>query len=153
MNPSPAFDERDSIERLLSASERFLEYAGHELDFQKLTDDLLAISGGKFAVLNLFEENGRDFQTVAVSGLGESITKAASFLGFDLRGRKWSHDEARAARIGNSTITRFASVLDLTGTELARAPLLILERLFDIREVVVAKIASTERVYGDFTII
>jgi PAS domain S-box-containing protein len=153
MHPSPAFDERNSIERLLSASERFLEYAGHELDFQKMTDDLLAISGGKFAVLNLFEENGRDFQTVAISGLGESITKAASFLGFELRGSKWSSDEARAARIGNSTITRFASVLDLTGTVLARAPLLILERLFDVREVVVAKIASTERVFGDFTII
>ncbi|MEI6386605.1 MAG: PAS domain S-box protein, partial [Spirochaetota bacterium] len=153
MHPSPDSHEHDSIERLLSASERFLEYAGQELDFQKLTDDLLVISGGKFAVLNLFEESGRDFQTLAISGLGESIQKAASILGFELKGKKWPHDEVREARIRDSTITKFASILDLSGTTLARSSLRILERLFDVREVVVARIASKERVFGDFTII
>jgi PAS domain S-box-containing protein len=145
--------EKESMAKLLSISESFLENSEMELDYQKLTDNLLEISGGKFAVFNLFDENGRDFQTMAFSGLSEQFQKLSSVLGFDLSGKKWPHDEARAAKTRENIITRFESLLDLAGDVLPKPVMVMVKKLFNPGETVIAKILANEQVLGDFTII
>ncbi len=144
-------DEKKDLAKLLAVSEDFLANAGRQLDYQKLTDDLLKISGARYAAFNRFDENGRDFQTVAASGVSENVQRAASILGFALVGRKWPHDEARAAKIKDHTITHFASLFELTGKKLPEASTALLVRLSGVEEVVVAKISTEEKTLGDFT--
>ncbi|MEI8132625.1 MAG: PAS domain S-box protein, partial [Leptolinea sp.] len=145
--------EKENLKNLLSVTEEFLANTDQEIDFQKITDDLLRFSGGKFAVFNRFEENGRDFQTVAVSGLGELIRSATSILGFNLTGKKWPHDAARAAKTRDNIITRFPSLFDLAGDALPKTAMALVKKVFNPGEALIAKISSGDRVLGDFTII
>ncbi|MEI6874208.1 MAG: PAS domain S-box protein, partial [Spirochaetota bacterium] len=145
--------DKDSLTKLLLVSEEFLANAGQEIDYQKLADDLLWISGGKFVIFNQFDENGLDFQTMAVAGLRAQIQKALSIFGFSLKGKKWSHDEVRAAKIKGNAITRFASIFDITESGLPKAATTTFVKLFGLGEVVIAKIAAKGKVIGDFTIL
>ena len=145
--------EKDSLTKVLAVSEGFLANTGLQVDYQKITDDLLQFSGSKYVVFNLFDENGLDFQTLAVSGLNEHVNKATSILGFELTGKKWPHDAVLAAKIKHNTITRFASLFDLTGNGLPKTTMSLLVKLFGFEEVVVAKISTKEKVLGDFTLL
>ncbi|MCX6064337.1 MAG: PAS domain S-box protein, partial [Chloroflexi bacterium] len=145
--------EKESLAKLLAVSEEFLANSESELDLQKITDNLLQISGGKFAVFNLFDANGRDFQTVAISGLSEQFQKFTSVLGFDLSGKKWPHDPLRAAKTRDKLITHFNSLFDITGDALPKPALALVNKIFKAGEVVVAKIFANGQVLGDFTII
>ncbi len=145
--------EKQSLAKLLSVSQEFLENSAAELDVQKITDNLLEISGGKFAVFNLFDKNGKDFRTVAFSGLSEQFQKVTSMLGFDLKGKKWAHDPLREAKIRDNIITRFPSMLDLAGEVIQKPVMNLVKKIFKPGEAVVAKIFTSEQNLGDFTII
>jgi len=145
--------EKESLAKLLSVSEEFLANSEVEIDYQKITDNILEISGGKFAVFNLFDENGKDFQTMAISGLSEQFQKITSVLGFELSGKKWPHDETRAAKTQENIITRFASLFDLAGDALPKPIMVMVKKLFNPGEALVAKIFANEQALGDFTII
>ncbi len=146
-------ESESQLATLLSISEAFLAPSSLEIDYQKITDDLLELSGGKYAVLNIINGNDPGFQTMAVSGLGEQVQKAASILGFELRGKKWPHNGQVASSIRNATITRFASLSDLAPSGLAKPSVSLLEKLFGLGEVIVAKVAAGERILGHFGIL
>ena len=145
--------EKEALARLQIVSEKYLENSDLSLDFQKITDDLLEITGARYAVFNLFEADGQQFRTISIAGLSDQIRKANSFLGFDLSGKLWPRDEKREEKIKNQTITRFASLLDLTGEGLPQVTLHLMVKIFGLGEVVVAKIATSEQALGDFTIL
>ena len=138
---------------LLTSTEEFLANSGGKIDYQKLTDEVLQISGAKYAVFNIFDENGLDFQTIAVSGLNDKFQKAFSILGFDLTGKKWPYDAVRAAKISKNTITRFANVFDLTGSRLPKKLMSSIEEVFGIEKFVVARITAHGKAIGDFTLV
>ena len=145
--------EKNALAKLLSVSEEFLEHPELEIDYQTMTDNLLQISGGQYAVFNRFDPNGRDFQTVAISGLNEHFQKATAILGFELAGKKWPPDEARAAKTRDNLITRFSSLVEISGDALPGLATALLRKLFNLGEAVIAKIQAGELVLGDFTII
>jgi len=145
--------EKESLAQLLSVTEEFLEDSEAELDYQKITANLLPVSGGQYASLNIIDMNGKDFYTAAVAGLNENLQKAVSILGFELVGKRWEYDEVREKRIKDSLITRFSSWFELTSGVLPAAALKIINRLFHPGEAVIAKISAGQKVVGDFTII
>jgi PAS domain S-box-containing protein len=145
--------EKQSLANIISISEEFLNNTESALNYQKIADSLLQISGGEYVVFNLFEENGRDFQTVALSGSSENLRKAISILGVDLVGKKWPYTEEWAKRIKHNLITRFSSLEDLAGTVLPKSKMLLLRKFFDSGESVLVKIVANEQVLGDFTIL
>lgn len=149
----PNMVESGSLGKLLSVSEDFLANTECGINYQQITDTLLRLSGSKYVVFNLFDENGLDFQTVAIAGLNEQVQQVTSVLGFELAGKKWPHDEVRAAKMKNNTITHFASIFELTGNGLPKKTMSLLVKLFGFGEVVVAKISAKEKVLGDFTIV
>ena len=145
--------EKEALAKLLSVSEEFLTNSELAINYQKITDDILQISGGKYAIFNLFDENGLDFQTMAVAGLNKHFRKATAILGFDLYGKKWPHDEIWAAKTRDQTITHFPSMLDLSGSVIPQAPIALVNKIFHPGETVVAKILVREHLLGDFTIV
>ncbi len=138
---------------LTESAQQFFQNSEAGINYQKLCDNLLQISGAKAISFNLFESNGLDFTAVAVSGLNKHISKAASLLGFEITGKKWPHDPVRAEKIKDHFITRFPRLHDLTGDVLPGKIINSLELLFGIGEVYVVKIQKDEIMLGDFTII
>jgi hypothetical protein len=55
------------LERIVSIPEEFLQSAGSEINYQKISDNTLDISCTKYTAFNLFDEDGSKFRTVAFS--------------------------------------------------------------------------------------
>ncbi len=146
-------EERRALRRMVESSGYFLGLASESLDYQKITDDFLALAGGKAAFFNLYDENGRTFTTKALSGEGEALKKAATLLGFSIVDKTWDHDPVRAERIADRITTRFESLSVLTGETLPGSLIRLIEKTFRTGEAVLVKIMRQDRMLGDFTLV
>ena len=144
--------EKDSLIQLLTISEELQQKSDKEIDFQKITDDLVTITGAKYAVFNLLDGDGKNFRTIAISGLNQKFKKTAEILGFELFGKKWDYDPVREEKIKDHTITHFSSLKELAGKVLPKSVITFVEKLIKPGEWVVAKIPTGDQVFGDFTI-
>lgn len=134
-------------------SEHFFKQKSGEVDYQRISDTLLSISGARYVAFNIFDRNGKDFTTVAVSGVQEHIRKAADLLGFRITGKKWKHDPVRMSLIKDRNITRFQNLRKLTSRVIPPRIIALLEKTFRTGEVALAKINKDDRMFGDFTMI
>jgi len=146
-------EEKKILEKIVEASEEFLQSVGSEPDYQKITDDILYISGAKYAVFILYDEDGRKYRTVALSAPTGIVKKASSLLGFKLIGKEWEHDPVRAEKIKSSTITHFSTLSELVGDIIPKPVASLLWKTFDIGEVVLVKIIKKNVMLGSFTLI
>ncbi len=137
------------IQRLI----RDIVYTSEDLDYQIIADQLRKISEANYVVVNIFDDNGLDFTTVAISGLSDTIRKASKFLGFQIIGKHWNSDPVLEAKTHGRSITRFNNISELSGKMISKSAVDLLQATFDIGEVLVAKIEKDVIVQGDFTII
>lgn len=150
--------EADLIERqivLRKMLDESLEMVGSKsgaIDYAGLTDSMRDICGAKYGVFNLFDENGRDFTTMAVSGFSDDHHLIPATLGFKLKGKKWKYDPIRAGKTRDRTITRFESVHELSGAVLPKMAVQALEKAFGTGETFVVKISRHGVTVGDFTL-
>ena len=152
-NVTEKIEEKKILEKIVELSEEFLQSAGSELNYQKITDDILYISGAKYAVFILYDEDGSKFRTVAISAPAGVLKKASSLLGFKLIGKKWEHDPVLAEKIKSSTITHFSTLSELTGDFIAKPVVSLLWKTFNIGEVVLVKLIKKNVMLGSFTLI
>jgi PAS domain S-box-containing protein len=145
--------QSESMADLLDYSEGFLQMSTADIDFQNITDNLLKISGGKFVAFNLFDKNGMDFKTVALSGVNVNIQEISALLGFEIADKQWAHDAERERKLNNQIITRFANLRELVGNVISQPIIAAVEKTFAAGEVIVARIYVDQRRIGDFTII
>ncbi|MBL8027522.1 MAG: PAS domain S-box protein, partial [Fibrobacteres bacterium] len=144
----------DSIEsKVLLVSTELLNSDSGSIDYSKITDTVLEISGAKYVVFNQFEENSKDFTTKAISGVNTNLVKISSLLGFELIGKRWQHDPNKAGKTSKSIITKFSGLQELVNGVLSSAVISLLEATFSIGEVYVAKISKSQYEVGDFTLI
>ncbi|MBE3036538.1 MAG: diguanylate cyclase [Candidatus Atribacteria bacterium] len=146
-------EEKKILERIVAISEEFLQSAGSKLNYQKITDNILDISGAKYAVFNLYEEDGCKFRTVAFSAPEGIIKKVSSLLGFKLIGKKWDYDPARTERIKAHIITRFSTLSELLGDRVAKPVVSLMEKTFNTGEVFLVKMLKENVMLGDFILI
>lgn len=143
-----------TTEKLIAGTAKYLfEENRGKPNYQKMCDDMLSISGGKYVALNMFDSEYNTFSTVAISGISEHIHDATDMLGFPIIGKSWDEDPARAEKIKDRIITRFRSLGELSGKVISPRLITILEKTFRIGETVVVNIIKDGNAYGDFTII
>ena len=140
------------MERLLQISEEFLQMKEQKFNYQKITDDLLKISGAKFAAFNLYNKGGKRFTTIAISADNEILKKASNIMGSKIVGRKWEYDPVRTEKIKSATITRFQSLRELVGKVMPTTLVALLEKTFNVGEVILIKIRKNNIMIGDFTL-
>lgn len=146
-------EEKKILERIVAISEEFLRSAGSELDYKKITDNILDISGAKYAVFSLYDEDSSKFRTAAFSAPEGIIKKASSLLGFKLLGKKWDRDPVISEKIKSHTITRFSTLSELVVDLIAKPVVSLVEKTFNTGEVVLVKILKENIAIGDFTLI
>ncbi len=89
MDTSDNPEENKILELLVASSEEFLQSAGSELNYQKILETVADISGAKYSVFNLYEQEGSKFTTVAISAPKGIIKKASAFFGDKLVGKSY----------------------------------------------------------------
>ena len=143
----------EDFKKLNLISEDLLDYKGKTNIYQKITTNFLEISQAKFAAFNLYDDDGKQYTTMAVAGNKSSINKAMDILGIKLDKRKWVHDEIRAEKIKSNIITHFPTLHDLTGNVVPKFVCDVLVKTFGLGEVILIKILKDNLMIGDFTII
>ncbi len=138
--------------KLIEISKDFIGNTGKEINYQKITDDMLELSNAKYVGFNLYDDNN-DFTTVAVSGALENIKKAIDILHFNPIGMRWKYDKVKTEKIKGQNVIAFACLYDLTGDVISKDKVELIENFFEIGQVVVVKINKDEKPLGDFTLI
>ncbi len=146
-------NEKTILEKLINASEEFIQFTDYKPDYEKILQNILDISGATYASFNIFDENGIDYTTNAIAGIKENIKKGLAILGFDVIDKKWRNDTQRAEKIKNQTITEFDHLHDLTADTIPKSIIQIIEKTFNIGKVFIAKIVKNDKVIGDFTLL
>ena len=139
--------------KIIDVAEMFLSEEFSSETYQKITDIARQIVSAKYAIFNLYEDNGQDYYSVAVSGMSEVINKASKILGFEIGKKKWGNDPHKTMKIAEHTITCFESLHDLTGKKVPLPLMLLIEKSFNIGKTYVAKIVKDSKMLGDFTLI
>lgn len=134
-------------------ADEFNRYTTTTVDYRRILDRVRELSGAQFAVLNVFDDDGKGFSSVAISGINRHIEKGASLLGFELAGKKWAYDPKREAKITQRKTTRFEKLRDLVGATLPTGVIAVLEKLFSIGEVFIVKTEREGVAAGDFTLL
>jgi|GEM_PF-1107386 len=146
--------ERESIlKKTLVDSTGLIDFTSGKINYEKISDTILEISGAKYVSFNVFDDNGLDLITVAVSGVKEHILNASKYFGFEMINRKWKFDPIRDEKTKDKAITKFDSFKELTSFSLSAKVNNLLEKLFDIGEAFVVKINKNNKSIGDFTLI
>jgi ribosome-associated toxin RatA of RatAB toxin-antitoxin module len=145
-------DEKRMLEKLIKLSEDFIQYSDDN-SYDKILQVILEISGATYAVLNIFDENGLDFTTVANAGINENIKKVSSFLGFNVINKHWKRDILREEKTKVNTITHFEHLHELTGNVISKNVIQSVEKIFGIDEAYIVKTVKNNKVLGDFTLI
>jgi hypothetical protein len=145
-------EDNRMLEKLINVSKDFIQFSD-STSYDKILQIILDLSGASYAALNLFDDNGLEFTTVALAGINENIKKAASFLGFDVVHKHWKQDVVREEKIKENTITRFEHLYELTGHVISKKIIQSVEKVFGIQETFVVKTEKNKQALGDFTLI
>lgn len=146
-------NEKSVLEKLVYSSKELISSHDSTPDYHKLTKNMKEISGAKFAVLNIYDENSLDFTTVAFVGMNEKVKMSMSFLGFEVENKKWKHDPIREEKTRHSILTKFDSLKDIVGDVLPEKAISLIQRTFSLGKVYIVKVKKENRIFGDFTLI
>ena len=141
------------LKKLSAISERFLQMVDEDLDYQQICDDMLEVSGAKYAIFNLYDAEGHNYATVAISGNQGLIKKASKVMGLEFVGQERRQNPKINEKIKDQTITRFSNLIELAGNSLPKAVLSQVEKAFNIGECYFVKISKNAVLLGDFQLI
>lgn len=146
-------EENKKLKKLVASSDELFQDSTETIDYQKIIDNLIEISGAKYAGFNLFDAKEKCFTTVAISGSLEKVKKASSIVGIELLGKKWELNETVDEKIRHRSITRFHALHELTGEVVPQRNIRLLSKAFGIGETAVAKIAKDNVTMGYFILL
>ena len=138
---------------LLEMSEYFMTNIGSNIDYDKIAKFAYDVTGASYVAFNLFDENGKEFTTVALFGITENIKDGLRAFSIDPIGKKWAYDSIREEKIKDQEITYFSSLSELSKTVFSTSVIEQLEKSFELGQVAVAKISKEGKSLGDFTLV
>lgn len=142
------------IKSLSDISEYFLQLKPDSpIDYQKITDTLLELSGAKYTAFNIYDDHTPTFRTIAVSGDLKSIQTVFNFLNLDITKKYWTYDQSLGDRIDSQTTTRFKDFLEFVGSILPNPIARTIQTTFGLGEIILVRIIVKNEMIGDFVIL
>jgi len=145
-------NQLSEVQRLAAISEEFLQMNDLKISYQKITDDFLKICKAKYSLFNLFDKGGKSFTTMAISGDKEITKKVSNMIGFNIEGKTWEHDIVHHEKIKLGIVTHFNSLSELEEKFVSKPVAILIEKTFNIGEVILIEILKNNMMIGDFTL-
>ncbi|WP_214730362.1 HD domain-containing phosphohydrolase [Exiguobacterium sp. s195] len=145
--------ENNALKQLVNVSHRFVSTGSDLLMNQQFLDQIRDFTGAKAVALNLMENDGESYTTVALSGIDEMLERSLDILGFHPVGRKWPMTDQRRDLFKQSNPRVFDGIGPLIDGALPTRLVKNLLRIFSLGEVVLFKIEKDGILYGDLTIV
>lgn len=144
--------EEAQLKKMIQSTQRFLETTS-EINPQAIAEDMRCLTGAAYVVFNQFDENGKDFTTLAFVGDSDHLMKAVDIMGFNPIGKKWTHDPDRLATMKQTRLTTFENLEIFAGNHLPIKILRLLEKSFDIGQTIMVHITQNQKLMGHFALI
>lgn len=138
---------------LVQVSERLLNIDETGIEYAKIADDFLKLCQAKFTLFNLYDEEEKKFTTKAISGNEAAIRKITEIFGYALIGKQWEINLVHAESIKLNAVTRFSSLKELVEGVVQKSLIVLLEKVFQLGEVVLIRITHENVVLGDLTLL
>ncbi|WP_240544473.1 HD domain-containing phosphohydrolase [Exiguobacterium algae] len=145
--------ENNALKQLVNVSHRFVSTGRDLLINQHFLDQIRDFTGAKAVSLNLMDEDGDHYTTVALSGVDEMIERSLDILGFHPVGKKWPITAERRKLYEQNNPLQFETLDPLIDGVLPKRLVRNLMRIFSFGEIVLFKIEKDGIFYGDLTIV
>jgi len=142
-------NENLALNRLVGLAHDILQSSGEEPDYQMIADGLLELSGAKFAIINIYENDGKTSITKAIAGLSNIIRKAREYLGQNMIGKTWDVLPERINAIKEGRLLHFNNLYDLACGNISKNTAKLLERLAGTGSIYVVEIKHEDNTIGD----
>ncbi len=136
--------EKQPLKELLKMSEKLIKLTVDDFDYQFICDELHALAGAKFTLINIFDESIEKAETVAISGISDSISKAAGLLGFQIRGASWVIVSGRIGQLKGGNLKIFENLNDAAAGNISGTVATALEKTLNLGNTYVIEIADAE---------
>lgn len=146
------YSSLDNFYQILESYENFLITEDEKSYYKMIADNLLKISGARFAALSLYDDDQKHTRTVALSGLKKSIDHALKILNIDVSKKAWANDEHRMSKIKDNIISTIPSFHELSPSDVSKTTSDTLHKFFGIGDLVVVKIMGKDKILADFTL-
>ncbi len=146
-------EKRDILKKVLVESTDFIQTQSGNINFNKLTDMMIEISGARFVAFNEYLNNGTEYMTKSISGINDFVRNSINILGFNLFEKKWKADPFVNSYKDRTSIEIFDSIQDIAGRVLPKSVLQIIENTFNTGQIVVVSTCNNNQVLGDFILI
>ncbi|WP_353047332.1 MULTISPECIES: HD domain-containing phosphohydrolase [unclassified Exiguobacterium] len=150
---TPHVQENNALKQLVNVSHRFVTTGRELLMNQHFLDQIRGFTGAKAVTLNLVDDDGQTYSTVALSGIDELLERSLDVLGFHPVGRKWPMSPKRSKLLEAPSPIVFDDILPLVDGVLPKRLIKNILRIFDLGQVVLFKIEKDGVFYGDLTIV
>lgn len=150
---TPHVQENNALKQLVNVSHRFVTTGRELLMNQHFLDQIRGFTGAKAVTLNLVDDDGNTYSTVALSGIDELLERSLDVLGFHPVGRKWPMSPKRLKLLEAPSPIIFDDILPLVEGVLPKRLIKNILRIFDLGQVILFKIEKDGVFYGDLTIV
>ncbi|MDD2284019.1 MAG: PAS domain S-box protein [Paludibacter sp.] len=146
-------EKRDILKKVLDESTGFIQSQLSDVDFTKITDMMLEISGASVVAFNQYESNGTDYMTKSISGIGDFVRNSMNILGFNLLEKKWKADPFINTNSDRKLIHKFSGISEIVDKVFPKSVVKIIENTFNTGQVVVVSTCNDNQILGDFVLI
>jgi PAS domain S-box-containing protein len=140
-------------EDILNLSKLLVSSSNTEIDYHYLTAVLCKLSGAMFGVLNIYSEDRKKFTNIGLYGKSDLVTRAAKYLGYDLRNKEWSISDDRLDQIKGGYPVKFENLSKLAYGVIPDTICRSISAVFNLGYFYVVEIVSSEKTIGDFILV
>ncbi len=146
--------EKQSLKELLKMSEKLIRVTVDDFDYQFICDELHALSGAKFSLINIYDESIEKAESVALSGISDNILQAAGLLGFKIQGANWNIAPGRIGELRGGNLKVFENLYDAAAGNIPKPIAAALEKTFNLGKTYAIEIADAEgKALGEVAIV
>lgn len=146
-------EKRDVLKKVLDESTNFIQAQSGDINFSKITDVMMEISGASFVTFNEYVNNGTEYMTRSVSGIDDFVRNSLNILGFNLLEKKWKTDPFINTSKERTSIQVFSSLQEIVGKVLPKSVIQIIENTFNTGQIIIVSTSNNNQVLGDFVLI
>ncbi|MGI5975159.1 MAG: PAS domain S-box protein [Paludibacter sp.] len=145
--------KRIRLRKVLEESTRFIQVQSGKIDFVKITDIMMEISGAKVVAFSRFIDNGETYITKGFSGLGNFAENSMNILGFNLLEKVWKTDLTFSSTLKNGTIQYLKNIKELKDRVFSTTIIQIITDTFNVGEIVLVPVLHKGQLMAVFTLI
>ena len=146
--------------QLVYDAEKLLQYSTEDIEYKKIAETFLNISGAKYSALNKYDAKNKAFTTIAFAGNEEDIEQAEKMFGFSITGKSWLYYPKEKREVSRNIITRFSSLNEFitvaaSGVSQKNIQTITkkIEKEFNIDSVIVVKIMKNDFIIGSLILL